>query len=281
MMRADRVVALCLRAYLALFFVYLFLPLLYMMAAAFNRSSVPTLNPWRGFTLDWFAVAWADDRLWQSLGTSLLVGGAVVTLSIVLGLGGALLLTRLQLRARSLLYALLVSPVLMPGIVIGLSTAIFWDRTAEISGFWGLAVLGQSNFISAYCMLIFMARLQRFDETLEEAALDLGASPLQVFWTVTLPYLRPAMLSAAALAFIQSFENYNTTLFSIGTDQTLPIYIAGKLRVGITPAVNALACAMIAVTLLAGIAFEIVRQPGRERSMALAPAGQSGQAARS
>jgi spermidine/putrescine transport system permease protein len=98
---------------------------------------------------------------------------------------------------------------------------------------------------------------------------------------VTLPYLRPALLSAAALAFIQSFENYNTTLFSIGPDQTLPIYIAGKLRVGITPVINALACVMIAVTLLGGIAFEIARRPGRERGPTPALAGPSGQAASS
>lgn len=271
MTRSERILAAVLRAYLALFFVYLFLPLLSLMAAAFNRSSVPTLSPWRGFTFAWFAAAWDDDRLWQALGTSFLVGAAVVVVSIVLGLAGALLLTRLQIGARNLLYAIFVSPVLMPGIVIGLSTAIFWDRAAEVSGFWGLAVLGQASFISAYCMLIFMARLQRFDDTLEEAALDLGASPLQVFRTVTLPYLRPAMLSAAALAFVQSFENYNTTLFTIGTDQTLPIYIAGKLRLGVTPAINALACAMIAVTVLGGIAFEFARGAEAKRAMRPAP----------
>src|SRR6266852_3492164 len=107
MRRADRVLALALRVYLALFFVYLFLPLLYMMAAAFNRSSIPTLSPWRGFTLGWFATAWNDDRLWQALGTSFLIGGAVVVVSILLGLGGALLLTRLQLGARNLIYAVL------------------------------------------------------------------------------------------------------------------------------------------------------------------------------
>ncbi|MCW6511451.1 ABC transporter permease [Lichenifustis flavocetrariae] len=262
----ERLGRFCARAYLGLFFAYLFAPLFYMIAAAFNRSSVPTLSPWRGFTLHWFAVAWQDDRLWQALGTSFLVGCAVVVLSITLGLAGALLMSRLKARGRGLLYALLVAPVLMPGIVIGLSTAIFWDRAAQVSGFWGLAVLGQSSFISTYCMLIFMARLQRFDETLEEAALDLGASPRQVFWTVTLPYLRPALFSAVALAFIQSFENYNTTLFSIGIDETLPIYIAGKLRVGVTPAINAVACAMIAATLLAGLSFELARLYRRKRS---------------
>ena len=123
-----------------------------------------------------------------------------------------------------------------------------------------MAVLGQSSFISGYCMLMFMARLQRLDPALEEAAFDLGASPLQVFWTVTFPYLRPAIYSAAALAFMQSFDNFNTTLFTLGNDETLTIYIAAKLKQGVTPAVNALACAMVATTILGGFAYEWARR---------------------
>ena len=257
---ADRVLRIVVGVYLALFFAYLFLPLLYMIAAAFNRNSFPMVTPWRGFTLQWFAAAWNETRLWHALGRSVLIGVCVIVVSILLGLGGALLFTRFRPPARSLVYSVLVSPILMPGIVIGLSTAIFWDRTFELNGFWGLAVLGQSTFISAYCMLIFMARLQRFDYAQEEAALDLGASPLQVFRTVTLPYLRPAMVSAAALAFMQSFDNFNTTLFTIGSDETLTIYIAGKVKQGVTPAVNALAFAMVVTTIVGGAAYELVRR---------------------
>jgi spermidine/putrescine transport system permease protein len=193
MTSSDRLLRIVIGAYLALFFAYLFLPLLYMIGAAFNLNRFPLLTPWRGFTLQWFAAAWNETRLWHALGQSVLIGVWVVVVSILLGLGGALLFTRFRPPARSLIYSVLVSPILMPGIVIGLSTAIFWDRALELNGFWGLAVLGQSTFISAYCMLIFIARLQRFDPAQEEAALDLGASPLQVFRTVTLPYLRPAM----------------------------------------------------------------------------------------
>jgi spermidine/putrescine transport system permease protein len=260
MIRADRVLRAVIGVYLVLFFAYLLLPLLYMIAAAFNTSRFPMLTPWRGFTLQWFAAAWNEARLWHALGRSILIGACVIVVSIVLGLGGALLFTRFRPPVRSLLYSILVSPILMPGIVIGLSTAIFWDRLLQLPGSWVLAVLGQSAFISAYCMLIFMSRLQRFDRALEEAAFDLGASPVQVFRTVTLPYLRPAMYSAAALAFMQSFDNFNTTLFTIGSDETLTIYIAAKLKRGVTPAVNALACAMVAATLGGGVAYELVRR---------------------
>src|SRR5262249_48645467 len=161
-----------------------------------------------------------DPKLARAVVTSFAVAIAVVMLSTVLGLSGALFMTRVRTRANNLLYAVLVSPVLTPGIVLGLATAIFWDRTADVSGFSRLAVLGQSSFISAYCMLIFIARLQRFDTTLEEAALDLGATPSQIFRTITLPYLMPSIVSAGALAFMQSLENYNTTLFTIGQDIT-------------------------------------------------------------
>jgi spermidine/putrescine transport system permease protein len=109
-------------------------------------------------------------------------------------------------------------------------------------------------------MLLFLARLQRLDPHLEEAALDLGATPRQTFFRITLPFLMPAALAAAALGFMQSFENYNTTLFSIGIDQTLTIYIAAKVRTALTPAVNALAVIMIALTVIGTVVFELTQR---------------------
>ena len=153
----------------------------------------------------------------------------------------------------------MVSPLLTPGVIIGISTLVFWDRWLDVKGGIFLTVIAQSSFIAAYAMLLFMARLQRFDLTLEEAALDLGASHLQVFRRITLPYLMPAILSAAFIAFLQSFENYNTTIFVRGLDTTLTVYIASKVRTGLTPAVNALALIIIAVTIIGAVAWEIAR----------------------
>jgi spermidine/putrescine transport system permease protein len=247
-------------AYLVLFFVYMFLPLVYMMAVAFNDTRIPTLNPWRGFTLRWFAVMWDDTRMWESVAKSVVIAFWVIVLSVPLGLAGALLMTRLQVPGKPFAYAVLVSPVLTPGIIIGLSTLIFWDTAFDIGGRWPLSVLGQSSFISAYCMLLFMARLQRFDPTLEEAALDLGATPLTVFRTITVPYMRPALLSAVALSFFQSFENYNTTVFTIGNDLTFTMFIVGKVRKGVQPDTNALACVLVVVTIIGGIVYEVLRR---------------------
>jgi spermidine/putrescine transport system permease protein len=257
------------RAYLALFMGYLLFPLLYMMLLAFNDSRIPTHRDFH-FTLKWFGAAWDDQRMWQGLETSFIIGIMVVAISIPLGLAGAILLVRLQVRARSLVYAILVSPILAPGIVLGISTFIFWSQQLGFRAGWWTAALAQCSFIAAYCMLIFMARLQRLDVSLEEAALDLGAKPRHIFWRITVPYMRPAFLSAAALAFLQSFENYTTTYFSIGAEQTFTIFIANKVRQGVTPAVNAVAFVIIVLTIALSIAANMRR--ARLRRAAVEPA---------
>jgi spermidine/putrescine transport system permease protein len=264
----DRWLTWAIRAFLVIFFTYLLFPLVYLMLLAFNDSRIPTHKDFK-FTFKWFGEAWADERMWDGIQTSLLIGVVVVAISLTLGMGGALLLVRLQLKAKNFIYAVLVSPILAPGIVLGISTFIFWSQQIGLRPAWWTAALAQSSFISAYCMLIFIARLQRFDTTLEEAGLDLGASPRQVFWKVTMPYMRPAMLSAGALAFLQSFENYTTTYFAIGAEQTFTIFIANKVRQGVTPAVNAVAFVIVAVTVLVAIIME-VRRRQRLRASALA-----------
>ena len=227
---------------------------------AFNSSSIPQVAPWQGFTFKWFGDLFGDKQLGKALVNSLIVAFFVVIISVPVGLGATLLLTRLRFKARDGFYAVLVSPILTPGIILGISTFLFWDRAFHLGGGLVTAIVAQSTFISRYCMLLIMARAQRFDLNQEEAAFDLGATHRQVFWKITLPFLRPALLSAAALAFMQSFENYNTTLFAIGFDQTLPIYIGAKLRQFISPAMNALAVIFIVLTVCGAIFYEITRQ---------------------
>ncbi len=248
-----------LQAYLVLFLLYLFLPLVIMVAATFNTSRFPTVTPWLGTTTRWFEVLWNDGQMWTALRNSFVVAFAVIAISVPIGVAGAMLLASLHRRARSFVYALMVSPLLTPGVIIGISTLVFWERLG-VKGGLHLAVIGQSSFITAYVMLLVLARLQRFDPSLEEAALDLGASHAQTFRRVLFPHLRPAIASGAVLAFFQSFENYNTTLFTRGTDTTLTIFIASKVRTGLTPAVNALGVVLIAITVVGAIGYEILRR---------------------
>lgn len=251
--------SLLLQAYLGLFFLYLFLPLGIMAAATFNASRFPTVTPWTGTTLKWFGELWADGRMWDGLRSSLGVGIVVVLLALPIGTGAALLLDGVHARARTFLYAVMVSPLLTPGVIIGISTLVFWDRLGVGPGLH-LATLGQVSFIAAYVMLLVLARLQRFDRTLEEAALDLGASHAQVFRRILLPHLAPSLVAGGVLAFFQSFENYNTTLFTKGIDTTLTVYIASKVRTGLTPAVNALGLILILVTLAGAVVYEVLRR---------------------
>jgi spermidine/putrescine transport system permease protein len=261
---ADRVFRGLFALYLAAFAVYLLAPLAIMAAAAFNTSRFPTVIPWQGTTLEWFRAMWADRAMWRALWTTFVVAVAVVAVSVPVGTAAALVLTSLHARARSFAYALMVSPLLMPGVVIGISTLVLW-RQLGVGGGVFLIVIAQSSFIICYVMLMVTARLQRFDRMQEEAALGLGASRFMVFRRVLLPFLRPALLASSGLAALQSVENYNTTLFVRGFDTPLTVFIATKVRTGLTPAVNALALVMIAAAILGAVAWEIARRrPGRD-----------------
>lgn len=266
--------------YIALFFAFLFGPLVVMGITAFNTPSYPQVWPFEGFTLRWFKALLADRTLMEGFRNSLLIGTLVVCLAVPLGLAAAIVMTQIHARARSLYYLVVVSPVLTPGVILGISTVIFWSDVTRWTGAQGLyngillATLGQSTFISAYCMLIFMSRLQRFDRAQEEAALDLGASRTQVFFHVLLPFLKPALLSAAVLAFLSSFENYNTTTFAILADKTLTTALAGRVRQGTTPAISALAVLITGVTLAGALLYELLRrrEQARDEARALAAA---------
>ena len=252
--------------FVVLFFLYLFGPLIVMGISAFNTSTFPRMSPWDCFSVEWFDVLIQDTRLMQGLRNSVFIGFGVVLLAVPIGLAGALVLMQAKPRIRPWYYTITIAPILVPGVVLGISTLLFWDRfgllfgASETSIFYDgifLTIIGQSTFISAYAMLIFIARLQRFDPVLEEAALDLGATHVQTFRKVLLPFLKPAIASAAVLAFLASFENYNTTIFTIVSSSTLTTVLASKVRYGIDPSISALAVSIVFLTLVGAVLYEI------------------------
>lgn len=252
-----------LNVYLAIFFVYLFAPLLVMALAAFNAYDYPSVTQWRGWTLKWFGELARDQRILQGLWNSILVGIGVIAVSVPLGLSGAFILTRLQSRWTGVLYGVLVSPILTPGIILGISTLIFW-RNFEVPGGLFVAAMAQATFIASYCMLMFMARLQRQDRSLEEAALDLGASNLLVFRRITLPFLMPTIFTAAVIAFLQSIENYNTTVFAIGGNWTLVTEIGSRFRFGLSPVINVIGVIFVVVTVIAATVYVMLMERDRK-----------------
>ena len=251
-----------LNVYMGIFFLYMFLPLIIMVAAGFNEFEQPSVTVWRGFTLKWFAVLAHDSRMWVGLVNSIIIASGVIVISLPLGLAGAILVTRLESRFNGLIYAVMVSPLLTPGIILGISTLVFWREIGVPGGIF-TATVAQATFISSYAMLMFMARLQRQDLTLEEAALDLGATHARAFRRITLPFLRPTILTAAAIAFLQSFENYNTTIFSIGGNHTLVTEIGARMRFGLSPAINVIGILFILVTVIFATAYVVLRERNR------------------
>ncbi|SDE23530.1 spermidine/putrescine transport system permease protein [Salipiger thiooxidans] len=270
-----------LTAYTWAFLAFMFVPLLLMILSSFNDASPPTVTDWRGFTGKWYAFFWmpeealrADpvlraidrERFIGCLGNSLYVAAIVVPMSLMLGLAGAVLLTRWRSRANGALWWVLLSPMLAPGIVLGLSALVFWNRLGVDAGLFTI-IMAQVTFISGYPMLILMARLQRQPVELEEAALDLGATPFRVFRRLTLPYLAPALASAAVIAFMASMENYNTTMFAKGAACTFATEIGAMARNanGHPPVINAVGTVIILLTVAGAVAHTLLKRKDQGR----------------
>jgi spermidine/putrescine transport system permease protein len=263
--------------YILIFFAYLFGPLLVMGVTAFNTPNYPQAYPFETFTLDWFVKLYNHRAMMEGLLNSVIIGLGVVVISVPVGLAASIIMNQIYHRARGLFYLVTVSPLLTPGVIIGISTVIFWkdmfgltDVTKAVF-YKGiiLAILGQSSFVAAYCLLIIMARLSRFDRSQEEAALDLGASYPQVFRHILVPFLKPALISASVIGFLSSFENYNTTTFAILADKTLVTVLAGEVRQGTTPVLSALAVIIIALSLAGAIIYELLKRREENADIAL------------
>ena len=239
-----------------------------MGVTAFNTPNYPQAYPFESFTLGWFVKLWNHRAMMEGLQNSFWIGIGVVAISVPVGLAASIMMNQIYHRARGLFYLVTVSPLLTPGVIIGISTVIFWKdvlSVTDVTKAWFykgivLSILGQSSFVAAYCLLIIMARLTRFDRAQEEAALDLGASYPQVFWHILIPFLKPALLSASVVGFLSSFENYNTTTFAILADKTLVTVLAGEVRQGTTPVLSALAVIIITISLLGAIIYEVLKR---------------------
>jgi spermidine/putrescine transport system permease protein len=259
------------KLYMGLYFAFLFAPLVVTCVLAFNNSQFPAL-PWKGFTLEWFTgdlpnrVGIFHDRMnLESIWVSVRVAFFVTLLSVTVGTCASFLFEQEEFPFKGALYFLMLSPLVIPGVILGISILLFsntlglyfedtWGIDVPLfrPGFW-LVVLGQFSFIATLVTLVVSARLRKFDRTLEEAAMNLGANRFQVIWHITLKFLRPAIVGAAAVAFLMSFENFNTTLFLTGSETTLPINLYLQVRDGSTPVINAISFLLIVGTSLAAV----------------------------
>ena len=259
---------------------FLFMPLIIVGVFSFNDAPYPA-PPWRGFTLDWFLgnLRWgriwlfADSELLGSIWTSCTVAIWVTLLSVLLGTVNAFLIERGRFPGKQSLSVLMLAPLVIPGDILGISILAFASRIAEFADDTlgleldflrpglPLVVLGQFSYIATIATLTISARLRRFDRTLEEAALNLGATKAAVFRTIVLPYLRPALLGSAAISFLMSFADFNTTLMLVGTDSPLTVMMYGRMREGATPVLNAVSLFLMVASAILALAFMRRRSP--------------------
>lgn len=231
---------------LGLVYAYLYLPILILVVFSFNASR--QMSVWSGFTWDWYATAWQDQAVLQSLRTSLFVAFVCTAFSLVLGTPAALALGRHRFRGRGLVDGIFYLPVVIPEIVLGFASVVFFGLVGWTLGFWSV-VVAHVAFSISYVVFTVRARLAMLDPGLEEAAADLGAAPLEAFARVTLPLLAPGLVSAALLVFTISLDDYVVTSFVAGTGgTTLPLQIYSMVRAGVTPEINAISTILLVAT---------------------------------
>ena len=279
-MRSRRLFA---RSALVLGLVFLYVPIISMIVFSFNNSRLVTVwDAARSPTLRWYAALLHNQQILGAAWLSIRIALTAASCSVVLGTFAGVALARFgQFRGRLLLAGMTTAPIVMPEVITGLSLLLLFVAMEQLIG-WPRGVgavtiaLAHITFCMAYVTVVVQSRLSGFDESLEEAAMDLGARPAKVFLAITLPLILPAVASGWLLAFTLSWDDLVITQFVAGPgSSTLPMVIFSKVRFGVTPDVNALATILVLIV-ATGIALSTVwmryQQRRRERDEQLAAA---------
>jgi putative spermidine/putrescine transport system permease protein len=238
---------------------FLWVPLVIILVYAFNTSNIQSW-PIPGFTLKWFRVAWEDEEARTALALSLKAAFAATAVALVLGTMVAVAVSRFRFFGRETLSFLLVLPIALPGVITGIALSSFYTFWGVPFSLWTI-VIGHSTFCVVIVYNNVLARLRRTSPSLVEASMDLGADGWQTFRFITFPVLSTALISGALLAFALSFDEVIVTLFTAGAQNTLPIWILGKIRLGQQlPEVNAVVFVVIALTVIPVIVSQRLTQ---------------------
>jgi spermidine/putrescine transport system permease protein len=260
------------RAFFALVVVFLYAPIVILLVFSFNNSELPTF-PLSGFTLHWYHEFIANGDLRGALETSAIIAALSSVCAVALGILASVALVRRRFRGKAVVSALLLSPLVIPFVVFGISLLLLF-HTLGIPRSLLTVVIGHVVISLPYTILVLVPRLTQIDESLEEAAYDLGAGRLTTFRCVTFPLILPAVVSAFLIAFTTSFDEYAVASFVVGTRQTFPIYLYSALRFpSQLPQVIAVAVVVLAVSLAVVLAAELGRRAAERRLGALEPSG--------
>ena len=263
---------------LVLGFAFLYIPILSLIGYSFNESKLVTV--WAGFSTKWYGELLHNQQILSAAWLSLKIAAITASLAVVLGTLSGLVLARFgPFRGRTLLSGLTTAPLVMPEVITGLSMLLLFVTMEQLIG-WpagrGMTtiVIAHVTFTMAYVTVVVQSRLSQMDDSLEEAAMDLGARPSRVFFLITLPIIAPALMSGWLLAFTLSVDDLVTTSFVAGPgSSTLPMVIFSKVRLGVSPDINALATIVVSIVavgvVIAGIMMSR-QQKARDRDAQMA-----------
>ena len=231
-------------------FAFLYLPILMLILLSFNDSSIATV--WGGFSLRWYSALLSNEQIINAALLSLKIAAVSATFATILGTMAGLALTQMgRYRGRLIFTGLIAAPLVMPEVITGLSLLLLFVSLQELIG-WPLSrgastiTIAHITFSMAYVAVIVQSRLANMDQSLEEAAMDLGGRPMQVAFDITLPLIAPSMISGWLLAFTLSLDDLVIASFTSGAGaSTLPMVIFSKIKLGVTPDINALASIII------------------------------------
>ncbi|MCI9470092.1 MAG: ABC transporter permease [Lachnospiraceae bacterium] len=235
--------------YLGLVLAFIYLPIVFVVVYSFNGSSSTAV--WKGFSLEWYQKLLQDTDIWEALKNSLILGVASCLAAAVIGTIGAVGLMKVKFRSKGVMEYISTLPIMIPEIILGMVFMAFFSLLSLPFGMVTL-VIAHTTFCIPYILMMVKARMAGMDPALEEAAMDLGATPVRTFFDITLPLVMPAVLSGAMLAFAMSLDDVVISIFVNGPRlNTLPVKVYAQMKFGVTPEINALCTVMLAVTLLA------------------------------
>ncbi len=253
-----------LRAHACLVFGFLYLPITVLIVYSFNGAGVGGFPP-RDLTIGWYRQLFSDASMWSAVENSVVVALVSVALALAFGIPAALALDRVPFPGKALFRRLVLLPLILPGIITGLSLLMLVVSSGVKLSLITVA-LGHGTALISVAVTEIFAGLQKLDRAQEEASLDLGANYWQTFWHVTLPNLRLPVVGAALLVFTLSMDEIAVTFFLIGPDNTLPLEIWGRLRRGMTPEINAVSTLIFAFSLAMIVVWYRIRSRSTVRS---------------
>ncbi len=250
-----------LRGYAIAYLAFVYIPVLFLPLFSFNDSSIIAL-PLRGFTLQWYAQAFADERLVRSLVNSFWVGIPVAIISTALGTIAAKAVTRYRMPGKDSVVSFLMAPLVVPGIIVGIALLVILNALGIELSLWTIGFAHLPG-CTAFAMWIMIARIEGFDHSLEEASLNLGEGPWMTFWRVTFPIILPGIVASLLLTFTISFDEFILAYFLSGSEPTLPVQMWNSLRFPARlPAVLALGSIILIASFLVVLLAEWIQRRG-------------------